>query len=103
MPDIACAFGRPLSIRSKWTVLQDLGFGTVDAFLPLPLTGKEHEALGKITDKLKALEKAGFDIVDAVIHVPRDDQEVYFFRGTQYVKIHLEDDRITHGPVKIAN
>lgn len=37
------------------------------------------------------------------MNVPGSDHEVYFFRGTKYVKIHLQDDRITSGPASLAD
>ncbi|KAJ5814281.1 Hemopexin-like domain-containing protein [Penicillium pulvis] len=97
-------------------------FPTLDAALPIRGTYNEfylfygtqvaywgygdtqtHDGPWKITDKFKSLGKAGFDIIDAAMHVPGKDDEAFFFRGTSYVKIHLKDDRITSGPDSLVN
>src|SRR5690606_29023864 len=56
----------------------------------------------KITDVWKSLAQAGFDTVDAAFPVPGVHAEAYVFRGTNYVRIHLFDDRIVYGPVNIT-
>lgn len=109
---------------SPWPGLEQLGFSNADAWLPVREAGAEHEkyvfygdSFGRITldpptrkvdgpwkiaDKITSLGKAGFDTVDAALNVPGAEHEVYFFRGTNYVKIHLKDDRITWGPTSLA-
>ena len=57
----------------------------------------------KITEKLTSLTQAGFDTVDAALNVPGKKHQVYFFRGTKYVKVHLEDDRLVKGPKSLAH
>ncbi|KAJ6033833.1 Hemopexin-like domain-containing protein [Penicillium canescens] len=109
-------------IPKYYTLLPKLGFDTVDAWLDIKgakdddkycfygtrvgmysTANKKTEGPWKITDKFPALGAAQFDIIDAAMHVPGSDHEVYFFRGTKYVKVHMGDNRITSGPANIVD
>lgn len=70
----------------------------------VPETSDDEVVFGpyKITDKWTTLAKAGFDTVDAAIPVPGKDGEAYFFRGENYVRVHVFDDKIVYGPAKLV-
>ncbi|KAH8690290.1 Hemopexin-like domain-containing protein [Talaromyces proteolyticus] len=115
----------PETITRYWPSLVKAGFGTVDAVLPVPgVKGEAYFFRGsryvrikvvpetsddtivygphKITDKWASLAKAGFDTVDAAMEVPGKDGEAYFFRGANYVRVHVWDDKVVYGPAKLA-
>ncbi|KAL2139576.1 hypothetical protein VTI28DRAFT_4948 [Corynascus sepedonium] len=54
----------------------------------------------------KSLAEHGFDSVDAALPVPGYPGEIYFFRGTKYIRIKLDpntlDDSVVYGPASIA-
>ncbi|QKX64736.1 uncharacterized protein TRUGW13939_11912 [Talaromyces rugulosus] len=115
----------PQPITKYWPSLVKAGFGTVDAILEVPgVPGQIYVFRGahyvrikvepqtsgdeivygpyKITDQWKTLAKAGFDTIDAAIPVPGKDGEAYIFRGENYVRVHVFDDKIIYGPAKLA-
>lgn len=118
------ADGGPFDISEKWTGLKDAGFDTVDATLSFASKGSGYENVisffrggkyalidvnkntllesGDIASRFKALEKASFRSVDAVVFKPRTQkQEAYFFSGTRYVLVDLPNDRIAWGPLEV--
>ncbi|KAL4916473.1 Hemopexin [Aspergillus aurantiobrunneus] len=53
-----------------------------------------------IAYKLKV--PAEFDLIDAAIPVPGRAGEAYLFRGTSYVRLHIDSGKLTYGPAKIS-
>ncbi|PYH44037.1 Hemopexin [Aspergillus saccharolyticus JOP 1030-1] len=115
----------PSKIDERWPSLTSLGFGTVDAVLPVegspdetyvfhgsrfarikvvPESNNDTVVDGPwvITDKLKSLAAAGYDTIDAALPVPGKPGEVYIFRGTNYVRINLDQDKTVYGPAKLS-
>lgn len=115
----------PDKIDERWPSLVSIGFGTVDAVLPVegstdetyvfhgsrcaiikvvPETNEDTVVGGPwvITEKFKSLDAARFDTIDAAMPVPAKTGEVYFFRGTYYVKVNIKTDRTVYGPAKIS-
>lgn len=70
----------------------------------VPETSNDEIVFGpyKITDQWKTLAKAGFDTIDAAIPVPQKDGEAYIFRGENYVRVHVWEDKIVYGPAKLT-
>ncbi|KAJ5766245.1 Hemopexin [Penicillium nucicola] len=118
------SFG-PAKIDEYWPSLVSIGFGTVDATLPVegspdetyvfhgsrfarikvvPETNKDTVVDGPwvITEKFKSLDSAGFDTIDTAMPVPNKPGEVYFFRGIKYVKVNVKTDKTVYGPAKIS-
>lgn len=116
----------PFYIHDKWEGLKSVGFATVDATLSFASKGKGYENVicffhgrryaliditksgfvesGEITLRFKALAKANFKSIDAVVFKPRKHhQEAYFFSGTQYVLVNLRHDSIIWGPQEVKN
>lgn len=118
---------RPINdIRSApWPGLEQLGFSNADAWLPIRgEAGAEYDkyvfygsSFGritldpptrkvggpwKITDKLTSLGKAWLDSIDAALNVPGKGHEVYFFRGSQYVRVNVKEDRMVYDPASLA-
>ncbi|KAL4785956.1 Hemopexin [Aspergillus varians] len=115
----------PALISQHWPSLASIGFGTVDAVLPIdgthddayfffggrfahirldPHTHADTVVGGPwvITEKLSSLRKAGFDTVDSAIGVPDYPGQAYFFRGTNYVRVNVVEDQIVYGPAKLS-
>ncbi|KAL3435150.1 Hemopexin [Aspergillus tetrazonus] len=115
----------PAAIADHWPSLKSIGFGTVDAILPIdgsqdegyyffgarfariklvPSSDDDTVVDGPwvITQKLASLNKAGFDTIDAALPVPGVSGEAYIFRGVFYVQINVEKDIIVYGPAKLT-
>ncbi|KAL4998231.1 hypothetical protein BDV10DRAFT_194536 [Aspergillus recurvatus] len=56
----------------------------------------------RIKLKLTNLGQAGFDTIDAALPVPGDSGEAYIFRGVNYVRINVCQNRIVYGPAKLT-
>lgn len=116
----------PRSIASGWSTLAKKGFGRVDAVVPVPgqndqlyvfwggyylkikLDGNLNDTFVNndarpIRDGWKALEKAGFDTVDAAMVVPGTTNQLYFFRGLNYIRMDNDKDEILNGPSPIPS
>ncbi|RDW69051.1 uncharacterized protein DSM5745_08811 [Aspergillus mulundensis] len=116
----------PATIADHWPSLHSIDFGTVDAILPVENTKDEgYYFFGSrfariklvpssnddkvldgpwvITQKLGSLREAGFDTVDAVLPVPGKSGEAYIFRGVNYVRININQDKIVYGPAKLTD
>ncbi|KAK0657897.1 Hemopexin-like domain-containing protein [Cercophora newfieldiana] len=120
----------PTKFAPNWNSLVKAGFESIDAVLPVPGTangttiesyffsGTRYVRIKvipssnddvivfgpkKITDEWKCLAAAKFDCVDAAMPVPGLDQEAYFFRGENYVRVNVARDEIVFGPAKIAD
>ncbi|KAL2869886.1 Hemopexin [Aspergillus lucknowensis] len=123
--DDEVTFG-PAKITSYWPSLVSIGFGTVDTILPVegspdegyyffgarfarirlvPETNNDTVTDGPwvITQKLTSLATAGFDTVDAAMPVPGKSGEAYIFRGTNYVRININTDKIVYGPSSLKS
>jgi hypothetical protein len=127
-PDEQIVYG-PASVAHEWKTLAKAGFSTIDAALPVPGhdgevyffsgtkyvrikfvpgTPEEHIVFGpaNIADEWKALAKAGFATVDAVLPVPGHDCQAYFFSGNQYAKIKFTpgtpNEEVLYGPTSIV-
>lgn len=127
-PQEEVVFG-PAEISREWKTLAQAGFSTIDAALPIagkqgevyifsgtryvrikfvPGTPEERIVYGpaKIVDEWKALAKAGFETVDAVLPIPGHDDQAYFFSGNQYVRIKFTagtpNEEILYGPTSIV-
>ncbi|KAJ5481520.1 Hemopexin [Penicillium sp. IBT 31633x] len=115
----------PDKISERWPSLVSIGFGTVDAILPVedspdemfvfhgtkvaqikvvPETNDDTVVGGPwlIAEKFKALASTGYDTIDAAMPVPKKPGEAYIFRGTNYVKINVNTHKIVYGPAKIS-
>jgi hypothetical protein len=122
--DEKITFG-PATISQHWPSLKSIGFGSVEAVLPvegsqdesyfffggrvarvkvIPSTSNDSVVEGPtaITNKWKSLGQAGFDIIDAALPVPKKSGEVYFFRGLNYVRVNVDQDKIVFGPAALA-
>ncbi|KAJ5704664.1 hypothetical protein N7455_005866 [Penicillium solitum] len=122
--DEKITFG-PKPIVDHWPALSNAGFGRVEAAFPVHGTTTEFyfffgarvarvqfqpgkkdtivEGPLKITDKWKSLANTPFDTIDAALVVPDLANQVYFFRGTHYVRIDVANDKIIYGPSKLAD
>lgn len=112
--------------HAKWSGLKDAGFDTVDATVSFAFIGSGYEnavcffrkgkyALidvyqnrtfesGDISSRFKALEKAKFKKIDAVVFKPgKQKREAYYFSGTQYVLVDLPGDYIASGPHDVGS
>ncbi|KAL2833960.1 Hemopexin-like domain-containing protein [Aspergillus pseudoustus] len=115
----------PAALRDHWPSLKSIGFGSVEAVLAVegspdeayyffgghvarikvvPSTQSDTVVDGPslITAKWKSLAQAGFDTIDAAIPVPQKPGEVYFFRGVNYVRVNVDQDKIVFGPAALA-
>ncbi|KAL4815848.1 Hemopexin [Aspergillus spinulosporus] len=115
----------PAAIADRWPSLRSIGFGTIDAILPIdgsqdegyyffgarfariklvPSSDDDTVVDGPwvITQKLGSLSKAGFDTIDTALPVPGAPGEAYIFRGVNYVRINVDQDRIVYGPAKLT-
>ncbi|KAL4905381.1 hypothetical protein BDW74DRAFT_15916 [Aspergillus multicolor] len=115
----------PATISDHWPSLKSIGFGTVEAVLPVEGTQDEgYYFFGSrfariklvpnsqddkvldgpwvITEKLTSLGQAGFDTIDAALPVPGKSGEAYIFRGVNYVRINVDQDKIVYGPAKLT-
>ncbi|RAL17433.1 Hemopexin [Aspergillus homomorphus CBS 101889] len=115
----------PDKIDERWPSLISIGFGTVDAVLPVEGSSDEiyvfhgsrvaHikvvpelnddkvvDGPWVITEKFKSLASAGYDTIDAVMPVPAKSGEAYIFRGTSYVRINVHQDKTVYGPAKLT-
>jgi hypothetical protein len=122
--DEKITFG-PATISQYWPSLKSIGFGSVEAVLPvqgseeesyfffggrvarvkvIPSTSSDTVVEGPsvITNKWKSLGQAGFDTIDAALPVPGKSGEVYFFRGVNYVRVNVDQDKIVYGPAALA-
>lgn len=58
------------------------------------LTGTPNDCVidgpKNIIAELASLETAGFKTIDAVLPNPLNSEQAYFFRGDQYVLIHIQ-------------
>lgn len=127
----------PTDIVSGWASLDEAGFSKVDAVLPITADGVEGEAYvfsgdsyvrikvnpgvhrgdnivygpAKIADQWPSLVKAGFgEGIDAVLTAsaqPGYEDQAYFFKGDEYVRVKVvpstTDDKIVYGPESIEN
>jgi hypothetical protein len=127
-PDEQIIFG-PASVAHEWKTLARAGFTTIDAALPVPGhvnqvyffsgtryvrveftpgTPEERIVFGpaNIADEWKALVKAGFETVDAILPVPGHEGQAYFFSGNQYAKISFvpgtPTEDVQYGPASIV-
>ncbi|KAH6633877.1 Hemopexin-like domain-containing protein [Chaetomium sp. MPI-SDFR-AT-0129] len=127
--DDEIVFG-PAKVTSHWKTFAQAGFTTVDAAVPVPGfprqvyffsgtryvrveykagTSEEKIVYGPypITEQWPSLVKAGFDTVDAILPVPGEPNQAYFFSGNQYAKIKFEagtkNDEVLYGPTKITS
>ncbi|KAH6651351.1 hypothetical protein F5144DRAFT_559193 [Chaetomium tenue] len=127
-PDESIIAG-PHDIAGYWPSLASAGFQTVDAAFPVP--GKEDEAYvfsgnqyakiryhagktddvvtygpKKFTEVWSTLNKAGFDTIDAALPVAGHSDQVYYFSGSQYVKVEFtpssSTEKILYGPARVA-
>lgn len=111
----------PRKTVPHWPALAKAGFGTVDAILPHPTSKDEAYfffggryirmnvpndtiayGIDKITDNWKSLAQAGFDTVDAAFLVPGVYAQAYVFRGVNYVRINMFEDKTVFGPKNIT-
>ncbi|RAO72418.1 uncharacterized protein BHQ10_008430 [Talaromyces amestolkiae] len=122
--DDQITFG-PAKIEDHWPSLKSIGFGTVDAVLPVEGSGdevyifhgsrfarvkvvpetKQDEVVGGpwiITERFKSLASAGYDTIDAAMPVPAKRGEAYIFWGVNYVRINVDQDKIVYGPAKLS-
>jgi len=113
------------NFHETWSGLKDAGFDTVDATMSFAFMGSGYEnavcffrkdkyALidvyqnktfewGEISSRFKALEKAKFKHIDAVVFKPgKQKREAYYFSGTQYVLVDLPGDYIAWGPLDVG-
>ncbi|CAI7661063.1 unnamed protein product [Penicillium pancosmium] len=114
----------PAPIKDHWKSLEQAGFHSVDAILPVegvadelyffrglevvrikfaPKAGGDTITEGpmKTLDKWKSLAGTTIERVGAAIAVPGVPSEAYLFSGTNYVKIDVVKDKITYGPQEI--
>lgn len=118
-----------MRIVDGWKTLAQANFDTVDAVLPAHgfkneayvFSGNQYvhiwfggdtseeriiDGPRKIAAGWKTLEEAHFDTIDAAIPVPFTQDEVYFFSGSQYVRVKYRpnsaEEKITSGPTRIA-
>ena len=122
--DDEITFG-PAKIEDQWPSLNSIGFGTVDAVLPVegsadetyvfygsrfarvkvvPKTQDDRVVGGPwvITERFNSLASIGYDTIDAAMPVPAKSGEAYIFRGTNYVRINVNQDKIVYGPAKLS-
>jgi Hemopexin len=62
-----------------------------------------HTGPYSISEKWLSLRQAGFSSVDAVMPVPNVPNQLYFFRGKNYVRINFNNDSILAGPYSIVD
>lgn len=105
----------PCAISTKLLKLSAFGFKNISAVLPLSAKGHNYEKFAclfsghecalldikermlmdrdSITNKFKALERAGFNTVDGAVFVPtHQNREACFFSGTKCVFVDLQKD-----------
>ncbi|KAL5047073.1 hypothetical protein BDW71DRAFT_206891 [Aspergillus fruticulosus] len=109
--DEKITFG-PAAIADYWPSLKSIGFdegyyffGARFARIKLvPSSSNDTVVNGPwvITQKLTSLGQAGFDTIDAVLPVPGVSGEAYIFRGVNYVRINVGQDKIVYGPAKLT-
>ncbi|KAI9930797.1 hypothetical protein MW887_011555 [Aspergillus wentii] len=112
----------PLKIRDRWPSLNKSNIGRVDAVCPVPgnnrriyvFSGAKYVKLElnpdtlvdtlateptPITDGWKTLGRAGFDRIDAAMVVPGTEDNIYFFRGKEWIDVSWTDQLISHGTI----
>ncbi|CAI7619998.1 unnamed protein product [Penicillium viridicatum] len=112
----------PYRVRDQWTCLANEDIGRVDAVCPVPgnekrllvfsgsnyvkleLDSKSLEArvetkLTPITTGWKTLGRAGWDRIDAAMVVPRSKENIYFFRGKEWIDVSWDDTLVSHGTI----
>ncbi|KAJ5972145.1 Hemopexin/matrixin [Penicillium vulpinum] len=122
-PEHSLAAG-PTLLSKGWNTLPKMGFGTVDTLVPVP--GHENQlyvffggryariklenyddsfvndGARPITAGWKSLAQAGFDAVDAAMLTPGTKNEMYFFRGLNYVRLDNGTDKLVNKVAPIA-
>lgn len=120
----------PYNIATMWSSISGAGFTVVDAVVPVPgrandayiFSGSKYIRITidpyslqdslvngpyQIADKWPSLATSKFTAIDATLPVPGKPEQVYFFRGSEYVRVifdHSLRDTIHHnGPYKIAD
>lgn len=114
------------NFHKRWSGLKEAGFDTVDATMSFSFMGSSYENVvcffrkgkyalidvyqnktlewGEISSRFKALEKAKFRSIDAVVFKPgKQKREAYYFSGTQYVLVDLPGDYIAWGPLDVGS
>lgn len=114
------------NFHDAWSGLKDAGFDTVDATMSFAFMGSSYENVvcffrkdkyalidvyqnktldwGEISSRFKALEKAKFKKIDAVVFKPgKQKREAYYFSGTRYVLVDLPGDYIAWGPLDVGS
>ncbi|KAJ5863809.1 uncharacterized protein N7529_005725 [Penicillium soppii] len=114
----------PTLIRKGWNTMSKVDFGRVDTVVPVPGTENQlyvffggryikikldnyddsfvTDGVHHIESGWKSLVQAGFDTVDAAVLVPGTKNEIYFFRGLNYVRVDNATDKMarTVTPIK---
>lgn len=115
----------PKSIRTGWKTFDESDFGRVDTVVSVPGSQDQvyvffggrylkikidsyfndtfvNNGPRTIPAGWKSLERAGFDTVDAAVRVPGTNNQLYFFRGLNYVRVDNSTDEIINGPSPIS-
>lgn len=110
-------------IRSEWKTLGAHNIGVVDAVVQVP--GESHDIyvfsgakylrlrmdkndlsdsvvtpLTPIESEWKTLARYGFDRIDAAMVVPGSENNIYFFRGKEWIDVSRSDKLIASGTIK---
>lgn len=111
----------PHNIANTWKSLGGIEFNTVDAAVPwiepdqivffsgpycAIVNVRDDEVVTEpfsIVSRWRALSMAGFNTISMACLKPGKVEEVYFFCGTQYILIDIEEGQILAGPVDIAS
>ena len=116
--------GTAVVIDKTWSSLAQLGIATIDAIVPhhvqedsgyvYVFSGtqfacvnivddvKDYVCTFQITSKWESLARAGFNTIDGAIKAP-NSMHIYFFKGTQYVRVDCRYDTIVEGPRNISS
>ena len=108
-------------IIDSWEVLKSNGFGTIDAMVRVPgsdwhfyfFSGAKYLRLNLNPNTLvetvvdeaasiytwKTLERHGFDRVDAAMVVPGSEENLYLFRGKEWIDMSRRDQLISRGTI----
>jgi hypothetical protein len=117
--------GGPHWARTYWATFREADWGSADAVIPIPgytdnflvFHGGHYFRLkidnnkdtmlynGVVTIESgwKPLVDAGFDTVDAGIADPKDDDKLFFFRGTKCLKYSYSETKVVAGPKPISS
>ncbi|KAF7516517.1 hypothetical protein PCG10_002099 [Penicillium crustosum] len=117
----------PYFVREEWSTFREANWGSADAVTQVPGVPNsfyvfagghyfratidpnslkdtlQYSGVKTIESEWKPLVDAGFDTVDAAIPDPRNDDILFFFRGTQSLKYSYKENKVVAGPKPITS